>query len=242
MPLGNHNPFAGMSDAQLSLEVVQLVKFSPLTDNAQKLLLVIGQRLSGTAYPTEEQAKPAGHNTFIRGINLADRDDNNTTWERVTNLVNEVVFDPKLEVTTGEADTVRRAILTAINDRVSQERVARAQVYVQVNKDLSNWRVLVDIPSPELTSTVIRHYICNSGIYYAYPIEFLNTPTEPTSFNLIPPSWRKDEKWDSIRIDFESQDVAHYFTTPHSGKVTGCYICDLKGVTKLRHDPSNAEM
>lgn len=242
MSLGNHNPFAGMDDAQLSIELVQLVKFSPLTENGQKLLLVIGQRLSGAAYPTAEQAKPAGHNSFIRGINLADKDTVNSLWERVTNLVNEVAYDPKLEVATSEIDPVRRAILTAINDRISQDRLALAQLYVQVNKDLSNWRVLVDIPSPELTGTIIRHYICNSGQYYAYPIEFLNTPTSPISFNLIPPSWNKNEKWESVRIDFESQDVAHYYTTPHSGKVTGCYICDLKGVTKLRHEPSNAEM
>ena len=242
MSLGNHNPFAGMSDAQLSIELVQLVKFSPLTDNAQMLLLVIGQRLSGAAYPTEEQAKPAGHNTFIRGINLADRDDTNSIWERVTNLVNEVTFDSKLEASTADGDRTKHAILTAIDSRISQDRLSRAQVYVQVNKDLSNWRVLVDIPSPELTGTIIRHYICNSGIYYAYPIEFVNTPASPTSFSLIPPSWNNNEKWESIRVDFSSCDVAHYFVTPHSGKVTGSYICDLKGVTKLRYEPSNAEM
>lgn len=234
---GSHNPFVGMSDAQLSIELVQLVKFSPLTDNAQKLLLVVGQRLSGAAYPTEEQAKPAGHNTFIRGINLADKDTTNTMWERVTNLVNETVFDAKLETNQADREPVRRAILTAINDRISQDRLVTAQVYVQVNKDLSNWRVLVDIPSPELTGTIIRHYICNSGLYYAYPIEFLNTPKSPTPFNLIPPSWNDKEKWESVQIDFEADDVVHYYTIPGSASaLTGTYVCDLKGNLKLHHD------
>jgi hypothetical protein len=156
----------------------------------------------------------------------------------VTNLVNEVTFDSKLEASTADGDRTKHAILAAIDSRVSQDRLSRAQVYVQVNKDLSNWRVLVDIPSPELTGTIIRHYICNSGIYYAYPIEFRNSPVPPTPFSLIPPSWRNDEKWESITVDFDSKDVVHYFTTPSSGRATGAYICDLKGATKLRYDPN----
>lgn len=240
---GIRNPFAQMTDEQLAQEIDTLVKFVPLNLNARMLLGVIELRLSGIT--KVDSQNPATPGTVFKGVSMAALKDGGDVWLAISNLIKCLMTDDLLIPSNDFNDkraSISAEIASAIDSRITQERLKGAQVYVQVATDLSKWRVFVDVMNQQLFGAAIRHYISKTA-YYAYPVEFANPDTmnqhnRPGS-NIIPPSWDEREVFTGISIDFAGSGVVtHYFVMPLStGDKVGSYVCELTGVVKHRYEP-----
>jgi hypothetical protein len=221
------NPYLEMSNEKLAFEIGRLEMYGNLSGYAQKLLSAAKIRLEGNSDSTATDTRK---NTKVVGIDLAAVVHHNLA---LVNLVKDAVYG----LLQGKPDTgvnrVCNQIVESIGLKISAERLATAQVFLEIKQideaEGVKWRVLVDIPVVERRGEFVRHYISKS-MYYAYSVQLIaeNPDFAKVQYSTIPPSWTSVEVFTNLLVNFDDQVIKHEYKT--SGvQGTGVYLCEMNG-------------